>query len=137
VGRGYTGLSPDVSGALRTVREVASSRHARFRVGGPAGQGAGGAFTATLRSPTRVFACETLPAGSSGGGSDSDDSASDDSDEDDDNNDQVTDVPRGGVETGDGTTTGDVTDPAVIALGAIGALGVGIAAAQRAISGSR
>jgi hypothetical protein len=83
------------------------------------------------------IACETLPAGSSGGGSDSDDSASDDSDEDDDNNDQVTDVPRGGVETGDGTATRDIADPAVIALSAIGALGVGIAAARRAIAGPR
>ncbi len=101
------------------------------------------ALDSTSGDPERLdedddgIACETLPAGSSGGGSDSDDSASDDSDEDDDNNDQVTDVPRGGVETGDGTATGDVTNPAVIALSAIGALGVGIAAARRAIAGPR
>jgi hypothetical protein len=111
------------------------------------------ALDSTSGDPERLdedddgIACETLPAGSSGGGSDSDDSdsddsdsddsASDDSDEDDDNNDQVTDVPRGGVETGDGTATGDVTNPAVIALSAIGALGVGIAAARRAIAGHR
>jgi hypothetical protein len=77
-------------------------------------------------------ACETLPAGSSGGDSDSDSAEDDDND-----NGQVADVPRGGVDTGDGTATGDVTDPAVIALSAIAALGVGIAAARRAIAGSR
>jgi hypothetical protein len=102
------------------------------------------ALDSTSGDPERLdeddddIACENLPAGSSDGGSDSDDSASDDSDEDDDNNnDQVTEVPRGGVETGDGTATGDVAEPAVIALSAMAALGVGIAAARRAISGSR
>jgi hypothetical protein len=107
------------------------------------------ALDSTSGDPERLdedddgIACETLPAGSSGGGSArdesaSDESASDDSDEDDHNNhDQDTAVPRGGVETGDGTATGDVAEPAVIALSAMAALGVGIAAARRAISGSR
>jgi hypothetical protein len=102
------------------------------------------ALDSTSGDPERLdedddgIACENLSAGSSDGGSASDDSSEDDDSGDgDDNNDQVTDVPRGGVETGDGTATGDAADPAVIALSAMAALGVGIAAARRAIFGSR
>jgi len=95
------------------------------------------AFDSTPGDPERLdedndgVACETRPAGSSGGG------ATNDDDNADDDNDQVTAVPRGGVETGDGSAATDVADPTVIALSAMAALGVGLAAARRAAVGNR
>ncbi|WP_308283148.1 excalibur calcium-binding domain-containing protein [Pseudonocardia nigra] len=56
-------------------------------------------------------------------------------DEDADEDDQITEVPQGGVETGDGTGAG--VDPAVLALGGFAALGVAAFATRRAATGRR
>lgn len=60
----------------------------------------------------------------------SDANGSDDDGEDGDDDGQVTTVPRGGVDTGDGTSA-DPTVPALLALGGLSLVGLGAAAAHR------